>query len=355
MTEPETVVVADREALREQIVEALKTANLVGNWASWEELAESMMLIVDGLLTNKLATVEKLPPFELKLAIADPQTLCEADEDGVPYLGQNSVGWDMSFGCRLNFNQVAGGLEFLLSISDWTQKRGVERRTVTPEQVRSFAEQLLALLPEGSSGVQSEVDSEPAEVEPGDRVHFEWNDWAGIGTVVKASALILQGGTKVAVRSDDDELYVVNKSTVRPVSSVRDKAAEVSSEIASEFMDAMSKRRGVRDTAEPVDELTDDSSTPASPRVWRHGATGNPPFISGHEASRTGARLRNERGITWYWAEGGWRRRPRTPKQRERYISGGWGFWRLVEKYGPLTEVLPPVEVPSAETGEAGQ
>lgn len=81
----------------------------------------------------------------LHKTFSEPRMGDEYDEDGVLIPGTSAVGWDISFGCRLNFDQFDGGLRFLLSISDFPQKLGVEQRAVTPAQLRSYANQLLAL------------------------------------------------------------------------------------------------------------------------------------------------------------------------------------------------------------------
>lgn len=86
-----------------------------------------------------------LPPFVLGPAMGDPSTEDEEDEDGQPLPGTNWVGWDMSWGCRINFGQRDGDLLFTLSISDMAQKRGVEQKTVTPRQLRQFARKLADL------------------------------------------------------------------------------------------------------------------------------------------------------------------------------------------------------------------
>jgi hypothetical protein len=89
-----------------------------------------------------------LPPFVLLPALGDPDVTYQWSEDGEPEPGTESVGWSMTSGCRVNFGQHDdGGYLFHLSLFGDVLKRGVEQRTVTAEQMRSFARQLLALLP----------------------------------------------------------------------------------------------------------------------------------------------------------------------------------------------------------------
>lgn len=61
------------------------------------------------------------------------------------------VGWDLSFGSRINFHPADAGddrLVVLLNLSDDAIAKGMVYRQVTPEQVRAFAHGLLALVDE---------------------------------------------------------------------------------------------------------------------------------------------------------------------------------------------------------------
>lgn len=60
-----------------------------------------------------------------------------------------NVGWDLSFGSRLNFHPVDttdGRLVVALHLSDDAVATGMVYRRVEPEQVLTFARQLLALI-----------------------------------------------------------------------------------------------------------------------------------------------------------------------------------------------------------------
>lgn len=86
-----------------------------------------------------------LPPFVLGPVTREADTTFQNDEDGDPIPGTLSIGWDMSWGCRLNFGQCNGDLLFTLSISDMAQKRGIEQKTVTADQLRDFANKLISI------------------------------------------------------------------------------------------------------------------------------------------------------------------------------------------------------------------
>jgi hypothetical protein len=73
-------------------------------------------------------------------------------------------------------------------------------------------------------------------------------------------------------------------------------------------------------------------------RVWRHGFNCNPPRVSPREAVEHRVVLRTERGLTYRFIEGGWRRKAPV-HHLGRHTSPGYGFWALLEKYGTLTEV----------------
>lgn len=105
-------------------------------------------------------------------AYGDPLTSVEYDEDGEPEPGTDAVGWSMAFGCRQTFRREGDGFLYFLSVFDETARKNCEHRAVTPEQVLSYAHQLIALvgptqstepsfhgLPEDKSmGTQSEDD-----------------------------------------------------------------------------------------------------------------------------------------------------------------------------------------------------
>lgn len=66
------------------------------------------------------------------------------DDDGVSL--EDGVGWDLSWGCRVSFgDDDPAGLVVAVSMSEEDQRKGITNRLATPEQVRRFARDLLAL------------------------------------------------------------------------------------------------------------------------------------------------------------------------------------------------------------------
>lgn len=86
-------------------------------------------------------------PFVLRPTFSDPGELfsTDFDEDGQPVSGTMTIGWSFAWGARLSFGQEDGKLTLLLSISDDTQRNGVEKRSVAPEQLREYAAELTKL------------------------------------------------------------------------------------------------------------------------------------------------------------------------------------------------------------------
>jgi hypothetical protein len=173
-----------------------------------------------------------LPPFVLRPVLHDPDVTYQWDEDGEPVPGTDVVGWDMTSGCRVNFGQHdAGGYLFHLSLFGDVLKRGVEQRTVTAEQVQSFARQLLALLP-----AEADVDPDP-----------EWiADGAEFGTGANAGD------------STADETPAVPKNAPKILLQVLQQAYDAGSEgesvslrdMAERFLAGWRPASSVRDTAE---------------------------------------------------------------------------------------------------------
>lgn len=80
------------------------------------------------------------PPWTLKPADGEPHD--SSDEDG------ESVGWDLSFGFRLNVGQLdcdRATLTIGAHFSDADLARGFVERSVTPAQLDEFARLLLNL------------------------------------------------------------------------------------------------------------------------------------------------------------------------------------------------------------------
>lgn len=83
------------------------------------------------------------PPWTLKPADGDPH---DSEDD----TGSEGIGWDLSFGFRLNFSHndpddVASPLVIDANFSDADKARGFVQREVTPEQLDELARLLLNL------------------------------------------------------------------------------------------------------------------------------------------------------------------------------------------------------------------
>lgn len=77
---------------------------------------------------------------------ADPDLDSQHDEDGEPIDGTLSAGWDVSFGCRINFGPSPDGdLRVHVSVSDHAKRSGVAVSPTTPQQLRTLAAHLLAV------------------------------------------------------------------------------------------------------------------------------------------------------------------------------------------------------------------
>jgi hypothetical protein len=55
------------------------------------------------------------------------------------------VGWDISFGCRLNFGPSFDRFEVSVHVSDAAKRDGVARLATTPDELRLFAAHLVAV------------------------------------------------------------------------------------------------------------------------------------------------------------------------------------------------------------------
>lgn len=75
-----------------------------------------------------------------------PGVAYEHDEDGQPIPGTLSAGWDVSFGCRVNFGPNPGGeLRVSVHVSDAAQRDGVAVTPTTSQDLRALARHLLAV------------------------------------------------------------------------------------------------------------------------------------------------------------------------------------------------------------------
>lgn len=66
------------------------------------------------------------------------------DDDCRPL--EDGVGWDLSGQCRVTFSPEPHGLEVTVSTSGEEQEMGITVRSVTADQIRSYAYKLLALV-----------------------------------------------------------------------------------------------------------------------------------------------------------------------------------------------------------------
>jgi hypothetical protein len=101
------------------------------------------------------ATAGWPPPWILKPADGQPH---DAEDDG--YEG---VGWDLSFGCRLNaghadFEDVTTPLTIGAHFSDADRARGFVEREVSPAQLVEFARLLLNLAAKHTQRQTAEAD-----------------------------------------------------------------------------------------------------------------------------------------------------------------------------------------------------
>lgn len=81
------------------------------------------------------------PPWTLKPAHGDPHDSSDAESP-------ESIGWDLSFGFRLNidhddYEDVTTPLTIGAQFSDADKERGMVKRQVTPDQLEQFARLLL--------------------------------------------------------------------------------------------------------------------------------------------------------------------------------------------------------------------
>jgi hypothetical protein len=96
------------------------------------------------------------PPWTLKPADGDPH---DSSDDDAP----ESIGWDLSFGFRLNvqhadYENITTPLTISAHFSDADLTRGFVKRQVTPAQLREFARLLLNI-----AAQHEQRDEEPDE------------------------------------------------------------------------------------------------------------------------------------------------------------------------------------------------
>ena len=72
-------------------------------------------------------------------------------------------GWDIEFGCRINFGwDEDGELRAFVSISDAAQRNGCAHGSVTPQQLEAFADQLKVVARAGLTPLQAHLASRHA-------------------------------------------------------------------------------------------------------------------------------------------------------------------------------------------------
>lgn len=97
-----------------------------------------------------LSTMTATKPRDLKDDIMSthdgPHLAPEHDEDGTPIAGTLSTGWDIAFGCRVNYGPGPDGkLRVSVNVSDRAQRDGVATQDTTPHHLRALATHLLAI------------------------------------------------------------------------------------------------------------------------------------------------------------------------------------------------------------------
>lgn len=86
-----------------------------------------------------------------------------------------TAGWDIEFGCRINFGwDTDGGLRAFVSISDAAQRNGCAHGNITPAQLETFADQLKLVARAGLTPLQAHLASRHALANA-----HELNDIAG--------------------------------------------------------------------------------------------------------------------------------------------------------------------------------
>lgn len=99
----------------------------------------------------------------LRPTLGDPEVVYELDEEGQPIPCTPTAGWDIGFGCRLNFGwDPDGQLAVTVSISDDVQKNGVAKRKVTAKQLTDLSGQLVRVARAGLTPLQAHLASEHA-------------------------------------------------------------------------------------------------------------------------------------------------------------------------------------------------
>jgi hypothetical protein len=77
---------------------------------------------------------------------SDPDLHQEYDEDGDPIPGTRFAGWDVSFGCRMNFGpDPEGRLRISVHVSDQAKRAGLAVSPTTPSQLRQLARALMTV------------------------------------------------------------------------------------------------------------------------------------------------------------------------------------------------------------------
>lgn len=99
----------------------------------------------------------------LRTTSGNPEVVYELDEEGQPIPCTPTVGWDISFGCRLNFGwDPDGQLAVTVSISDDVQKNGIAKRKITSKQLNDLSGKLVEVARAGLSPLQAHLASEHA-------------------------------------------------------------------------------------------------------------------------------------------------------------------------------------------------
>jgi hypothetical protein len=96
--------------------------------------------------------------YEIKPVLGDPGIIYADDEEGEYIPCTPTAGWDITFGCRMNFGwDEDGALHVSVHVSDQTKQSGVALRSVTPKQLEVFADQLKLVARAGLTPMQAHL------------------------------------------------------------------------------------------------------------------------------------------------------------------------------------------------------
>lgn len=83
--------------------------------------------------------------------------------DDTPH--DHGIGWDLSWDCRVSFGYQDNRLHACVSTSGAERRNGITVRTITPNQLRAFAAQLVALADLGTAVEDARAEASEARLE----------------------------------------------------------------------------------------------------------------------------------------------------------------------------------------------